>query len=54
MADFAKAALNTWCSKKKLKVHYDIADVTKDTEGVPSFHCEVCVFTFSDFQFDFR
>lgn len=41
MSEFAKAALNTWCGRKKLKINYEISDVSKYDENAPDFHCEV-------------
>lgn len=41
MTEFAKAALNTWCSRKKLKINYEVSDVSKYNVEVPIFHCEV-------------
>lgn len=37
-ASFAKAALNIWCSKKKLKIDYDI-----ETIDPTNFVCKVSV-----------
>ena len=37
-----KAALNLWCSKKKLKIDYDIK-VDNVANNQHTFHCDVCV-----------
>ncbi len=41
MADFAKAALNIWCGKKKLKVNYEVTDASRPGDNAPNFRCEV-------------